>query len=382
MRFNFRETTSTISPASTMSFGRWLENLARRWHGGCIIVSFVTNRENQMRALKLGAGGGLGRIELIEMRDLDAPRGGEIRVGLHGSSLNFHDYRVVSGGSPMTVGRIPMADGAGVVEAVGEGVSEFAVGDSVVSGFFPLWLDGPPVFGDFATVPGDGVDGYAREAVVRPASWFTRAPRGFSHSEAATLTTAGLTAWRALVADGRLKAGDVILVLGTGGVAVFAVQFAKAMGASVIATSSSEEKLERLRRLGADHAINYRSEPRWGEAVWRWTGGRGVDHVIELGGPDTLPQSIAAARVGGHISLIGTVTGLSGQVPTAALMVKQVRLQGLIVGSRRQQQDMVRAIDVLGLKPVIDRTFALEALGDAFRYQESRQHFGKICLAW
>ena len=175
------------------------------------------------------------------------------------------------------IGRIPLADGAGVVEAVGEGVTEFAAGDHVVSCFFPLWLDGPPAFGDFATVPGDGVDGYAREIVVRPASWFTRAPRGFSHAQAATLTTAGLTAWRALVADGGLKAGDTILVLGTGGVSTFAVHFAKTMGATVIATSSSDEKLERVRCLGADHTIDSEnSEPQWGNAVSRLTDGRGV----------------------------------------------------------------------------------------------------------
>jgi NADPH:quinone reductase-like Zn-dependent oxidoreductase len=182
------------------------------------------------------------------------------------------------------------------------------------------------------------------------------------------------------VADGGLKAGDTVLVLGTGGVSIFALQFAKAMGATVIVTSSSDEKLERARSLGADHTINYKSEPTWGNAVQHLTGGRGVDHVIELGGPATLPQSIVAVRVGGHISLIGTITGRSGEVPTAAMMVKQVRLQGLIVGNRRQQQDMVRAIDSISLKPVIDRTFPLEALADAFRYKQSGKHLGKICV--
>ena len=333
-----------------------------------------------MKAVKIGAPGGVHHLQLIDTPEPEAPVAGEIRVHLHASSLNYHDYRVVSGASPKHVGRIPMADGAGVVEAVGDGVTDFGVGDNVVSTFFPTWLDGPPKVGDFSTVPGDGVDGYARDAVVRPASWFTKAPQGFSHAEAATLTTAGLTAWRALVADGGLKAGDRVLVLGTGGVSIFALQFAKAMGATVIATSSSDEKLERARGLGADHTINYKSEPKWGEAVRRLTDGYGVDHVIELGGPGTLPQSIAAVRVGGHISLIGTVTGLSGEVPTAAIMIKHVRLQGLIVGNRRQQQDMVRAIETTGLKPIIDRTFSIEALADAFRYEESGKHVGKICV--
>src|SRR6185295_9209002 len=177
-----------------------------------------------MKAVILGAPGGLDRLKLVDMPEPHDPATGEIRVRLHASSLNYHDYRVVLGGIPTADGRVPMADGAGVVEGVGQGVSEFAVGDHVVSCFFPHWLDGPPTVRDFATVPGDGVDGYAREIVVRPASWFTRSPRGFTHPEAATLTTAGLTAWRALVVDGTLKAGDTVLVLGTGGVSIFALQ--------------------------------------------------------------------------------------------------------------------------------------------------------------
>ena len=333
-----------------------------------------------MKAVILGAPGSLDRLKLVDMPEPHDPAAGEIRVRLHASSLNYHDYRVVLGGIPTADGRVPMADGAGVVEGVGQGVSEFAVGDHVVSCFFPHWLDGPPTVGDFATVPGDGVDGYAREIVVRPASWFTRSPRGFTHPEAATLTTAGLTAWRALVVDGTLKAGDTVLVLGTGGVSIFALQFAKRMGATVIATSSSDEKLERVRALGADHTINYKADPKWGDAVRQWTGGRGVDHVIEVGGPGTLPQSIAAVRIGGHIALIGALTGRSGETPIAALFLKQVQLQGLIVGSRHHQQEMVRAIDATGLRPVVDRTFSLDAIADAFRYEESGKHFGKICL--
>ena len=335
-----------------------------------------------MKAVTLGTPGGLDRLKLVDKPEPQAPAVGEIRVRVHASSLNYHDYRVVLGGIPTSDGRIPMADGAGVVEAVGQGVTEFAVGDHVVSCFFPQWQDGPPAVGDFATVPGDGVDGYAREIAVRPASWFTRSPQGFSHAEAATLTTAGLTAWRALVVDGGLKPGDTVLVLGTGGVSIFALQFAKRMGATVIATSSSDEKLKRVRALGADHTINYKTEPKWGDAVRQWTGGRGVDHVIEVGGPGTLPQSIAAVRIGGHIALIGALTGRSGETPIAALFLKQVQLQGLIVGSRRHQQEMVRAIDATGLRPVIDRTFGLEAIADAFRYEESGKHFGKICLEY
>jgi NADPH:quinone reductase-like Zn-dependent oxidoreductase len=333
-----------------------------------------------MRAVTLGAPGGLDHLKLVVMGEPAAPAAGEIRVRVHASSINFHDYAVVKGFIPASDGRIPLSDGAGVVEAVGEGVTEFAVGDHVVSCFFPLWHDGPPMIGDFSTTPGDGLDGYARESVVHPATWFTKAPKGFSHAEAATLTTAGLTAWRALVVDGGLKAGDTVLVLGTGGVSIFALQFAKLMGATVIATSSSDEKLERVRALGADHTINYKAEPEWGAAVKRLTDGRGVDHVVEVGGPGTLPQSIIAVRIGGHISLIGTLTRQSGDLPLGLMMIKQARLQGLIVGSRSHQKQMVRALEANGLRPVIDRSFALETLGDAFRYEESRQHFGKICI--
>lgn len=333
-----------------------------------------------MRVIQLSKPGGLDQLQLVERDAPGAPGPGEIRVRIRASSLNFHDYGVVSGRMPTEDGRIPMSDGAGTVEAVGDGVSEFKVGDHVVSTFFPLWLDGEPPVADFRTTPGDGVDGYAREEVVRPATWFTHAPKGFSHAEAATLTTAGLTAWRALVVDGGIKAGDTVLVLGTGGVSIFALQFARLMGARVIATSSSDDKLKRLREMGAEHTINYKRDESWGQTVLDLTEGRGVDHVIEVGGPGTLPQSITACRIGGHIALIGVLTGRAGEVPTAALMARHQRLQGLIVGSRRHQMDMVRAIDAIGLKPVIDRSFTLENIADAFRHEESGAHFGKICL--
>lgn len=333
-----------------------------------------------MKAIALRTPGGLNNLTVVDLDDPGAPAVGEIRVRLHASSLNFHDYGVVTREGWQADGRIPMSDGAGVVEAVGSGVAEFVPGDHVVSCFFPTWHAGPATLGDFATVPGDGVDGYAREAVTALATSFTLAPRQFSHAEAATLTTAGLTAWRALVVEGGLKAGDTVLVLGTGGVSIFALQFAKLMGASVVATSSSDEKLERARALGADHTVNYKIHADWGARVREWTGGRGVDHVIEVGGPGTLPQSIAAVRVGGHIALIGVLTGRAGEVPTAALMARQARLQGLIVGSRREQADMVRAIDAAGVRPVIDRSFSLADIAEAFRYQASGAHFGKICL--
>ncbi|HEV3426443.1 MAG TPA: NAD(P)-dependent alcohol dehydrogenase [Paraburkholderia sp.] len=335
-----------------------------------------------MKAIKLFAPAGLDNLKLVDIAAPGEPQAGEIRVRVHASSLNYHDLGVVLGRMGAPDGRIPMADGAGVVEAVGAGVTEFAVGDHVVSTFFPPWLDGAPTIPDFSATPGDGVDGYAREAVVAPAAAFTHSPRGYTHAEAATLTTAGLTAWRALVVDGGLKAGETVLVLGTGGVSIFALQYAKAMGATVIATSSSDEKLERARQLGADHTINYRREPQWSRQVLEYTNGLGVDHVVEVGGPGTLEQSILATRVGGHIALIGVLTGIEGKVPTGTMMRRQQRLQGLIVGSRQHQIDLVRAIDATGVKPVIDRSFPLEAIGDAFRLQQAGGHFGKIVLEY
>ncbi len=333
-----------------------------------------------MKAVKVRKPGGLKCLEIVELEAPGPPRAGEIRVRIHASSLNFHDYLVSTGKIPVEDGRIPMSDGAGIVEAVGDGVTDFAVGDSVVSCFFPLWQHGDPTTAGFANTPGDGIDGYAREYVVAPANWFTAAPKSWTHAEAATLTTAALTAWRALVVNDALKAGDTILALGTGGVSIFALQIAKAMGARVVVTSSSDEKLERARTLGADHVVNYRKHTDWGSCVADWTGGRGVDQVFEVGGPGTLAQSIRACRVAGHIALIGVLTGLTGEVPTALMMVKQIRIHGLVVGSRQHQIEMVRAMEATGIRPVIDRTYPLQEIADAFRYEESGRHFGKICL--
>jgi NADPH:quinone reductase-like Zn-dependent oxidoreductase len=337
-----------------------------------------------MKSLIVRAPGGLDRLEVSERPDPGAPGPGQIRVALHATSLNYHDLLVANGTIPAADGRVLMSDGAGVVEAVGEGVTEFRAGDAVVSCFFPQWADGAAsdAVGSFAGTPGDGIDGFATQYAVRPATAFTRAPRGWSPAEAATLTTAGLTAWRALVDDGRLKAGDTVLTLGTGGVSIAALQIAKMMGASVIVTSSSDEKLERARALGADHTVNYRRHPEWSQQVLELTGGLGVHHVLELGGPGSVPESIRAVRVGGHISLIGVMTGFQGDVPTFELMRKQVRLQGLIVGSRRQQQDYVAALDQARVRPALDRRFALEELADAFRFQAGGGHFGKIVAEW
>ena len=335
-----------------------------------------------MKVMTLRVPASLDRLIVEDRADPGEPGPGEIRVALHGSSLNFHDLGVAIGRMPAEDGRVPLADGAGVVESVGADVAEFATGDMVVSCFFPDWQAGAPTVGDFSRTPGDGIDGFAQEHVVLPATAFTRAPSAYDAVEAATITTAGLTAWRALVVDGKLKPGDTVLLLGTGGVSIWALQIAKLIGASVAITSSSGEKLERAGDLGADFLVNYREQQDWGRVVRDWTGGRGVDHVVEVGGPGTLAQSIEAVRVGGHISLIGVLTGGAGEVPTAALMAKQARLQGLIVGSRREQQDFVRALERSAVRPVVDRRFPLDQLADAFRFEMSGGHFGKIGIEW
>jgi NADPH:quinone reductase-like Zn-dependent oxidoreductase len=220
-----------------------------------------------MRAFRSNGQVGLEALTMVELPDPGIPGPGDIRVRLHATSINFHDLGVVTGRVRAAAGRIPMADGAGVVEAIGDGVCDFAVGDSVVSTFFPRWLNGETPVNDFSTTPGDGIDGYARDCVVAPEAAFTHAPEGYTHAEAATLTTAAVTAWRAVVVNGRLQTNDTVLVLGTGGVAIFALQFAKALGATVIVISSDDSKLERARALGANQGINYRQVADWGQAV-------------------------------------------------------------------------------------------------------------------
>lgn len=333
-----------------------------------------------MKAMTLKAPGGLDKFVMADVPDAPPPKAGEITVRLHASSLNYHDYVIAIGQLKSADNRIPMSDGAGEVVAVGEGVAEFAVGDHVMSMFFPDWLLDDATPATLAKMPGDTIDGYAREYVTVPAHFFTKTPLGYSHAEAATLPCAALTAWRGLVTAGQVKQGDYVLVQGSGGVSVFALQFAKAAGATVIATSGSDEKLERLKALGADHLINYKAEPKWGKKAKEMTGGRGVDHVLEVGGPGTLTQSMWACRMGGHIALIGVLTGISGEVPTYLLFSSQLRVTGIMVGSRKDQHDMNRAIAANGIKPVIDSSFGLGGIADAFRHQESQKHFGKICL--
>jgi len=333
-----------------------------------------------MRVVRLMAPARLENLKLLE-EEPPKPRRGELLVRIRAASLNFLDDMLASGKkSPVANGRVPLSDGAGEVIAVGDDVDEFKVADAVVSTFYPYWLGGEMTAATRRDVPGESVDGYAREYVCMPAHAFTKAPPGYSHAEAATLTCAGVTAWRSLVVRGQVKPGDTVLTLGSGSVSLFAMQFAKAAGARVIATSSSEEKLEKLERLGADAVINYKTVPDWGQAARELTDGRGVDHVMEVGGPATLAQSISACRTGGHIALIGLLTGFTAEVSIPALFSNQIRLSGISIGSRADQEDMIRAIAVNRLKPVIDRRLPLQEIVGAFEHYESQKSFGKVCL--
>jgi NADPH:quinone reductase-like Zn-dependent oxidoreductase len=332
------------------------------------------------KAMRLRQPASLDNLKL-ESSEAPPPGPGEIRVRLRAASLNFRDSLVVGGIFPAPDGLIPLSDGAGDVLAVGEGVAEFRPGDRVVSTFHPRWLDGHIEKSELTNTPGGPADGFACEETTRPASHFTRAPAGYSPAESAALTCAGVTAWRAVVTDGQVKPGATVLVEGTGGVSLFALQFAKAAGATVIATSGSAEKLARLKALGADHTVNYRDEEKWGEAVLQLTGGLGVDHVIEVGGPNTIGQSFVAARTGAHVALIGAVGGFQiDTMPFAIVQAKRLKLQAVTVGSRRDQIDMVRGIEAAGIRPVLDRSFALEELPDGFRHLQSGRHFGKVCI--
>ena len=335
----------------------------------------------QSRILRIKKGGGFDSV-FISTGDIPAINEHQILVQIKASSLNYHDYAVVSGMWGPAEDRIPMSDGAGEIIAIGANVKNFKVGDHVVSTFFPMWDKDVPIYSDFRTVPGDGIDGYARDYVVADESFFTKAPKLWTHLESSTLTTAALTAWRALFEDVQITKSDTILIQGTGGVSIFALQFAKMIGAKVIATSSSDDKIKRLYELGADHCINYKKTSEWGEAVLDFTNNQGVDYVVDVGGPNTINHSLTACKVNGHISFIGILSGLDGKLDMINLLLKQIKIQGVLVGSRQHQLNMINAINQHQFKPVVDKVFPFESLIDAFKYQESNQHFGKICIQY
>src|SRR6185437_7241551 len=294
------------------------------------------------------------------------------------ASINYRDLATVTMMAPSRP-LIPLSDGAGVVEAVGESVTRVKPGDLVMPGFFPHWVAGRPTPQRLAAL-GGALDGVACEAIALTAEGVTKAPAGWTAEEAATLPCAAVTAWRGLIVEGRLTAGETVLVQGTGGVSIFALQFAKLAGARVIVTSSSDEKLERAKAMGADDVINYRTTPDWATAARELTGGRGVDHVVEVGGAGTFQQSIAACALGGSIAVIGVLSGFVKDLNVAAMFGGNLHINGITVGSREHVEQMVAAIQVAKLKPVIDRKFPLAELPQALALMQSGGHFGKVVI--
>lgn len=333
-----------------------------------------------MRVITVNKPVSLNNLAVTEIAD-PTPSPGEILVQWRASSLNYHDYLVCNGSLPVADGRIPLSDGAGKVIAVGEGVTKWQVGDKVMSAFFPNWIEGRVNKAKTAALTGDTVDGCAADKSCLSQNSVTEIPTGYSYAEAATLPCAALTAWRALVVEGGLQAGNTVLIEGSGGMSVFALQLAKAAGAYVFVTTSTDDKFEQLKSLGADVVVNYKTDPKWGVTINKLSGG-GVDHVLDIGGSTTLANSIDAARVGGHISLIGILGGFTAELMLPKMFGKQIRMTGISVGSVEMQNAMVRAINTCGIRPVIDRSFAFEELAAAFRYQETGKHFGKIVIEY
>jgi NADPH:quinone reductase-like Zn-dependent oxidoreductase len=324
---------------------------------------------------------GLENLTLVER---DEPRAAayEVVVKFRAASLNYRDLLFAKGvyNPKPSFPAVPCSDGAGEVVAIGDNVTRWKVGDRVCPIFTQGWLEGRRTSQKDRTALGGGdLDGVLREYGAFHESGLVRIPDHLSYEEAATLPCAAVTAWNALIDTGKLKAGETVLTLGTGGVSVFAVQFAKMHGARVIATSSSDDKLAGVRKLGADETINYKKTPDWDKEVSRLTGGIGVDHVVEVGGAGTLAKSVNAARTEGIVYVIGVLAG-GGGLDHVRVLMKGLRLQGIMVGSRQMFEEMNRAIVANGLKPVIDRTFPFEEAREALKYMESGSHFGKIVL--
>jgi NADPH:quinone reductase-like Zn-dependent oxidoreductase len=304
-------------------------------------------------------------------------------IRVRATSLNFRDLMTVTGvyNPKQPLPLIPLSDGVGEVVAVGDGVTRVAVGDRVAGIFAQGWTAGEPALEKVrATTLGGPLDGMLSEYRALSQEGVVKVPDYLTDEEAATLPCAALTAWSALITHGQLKPGDTVLVQGTGGVSIFALQFAKAAGARVIITSGSDEKLERAKALGADEIINYRQAPDWDKAVREMTGGRGVDHVVEVGGVGTLAKSIRSVRFGGHISLIGVLSGRAGEIDIAPVLMQNIRVQGIIVGSREMFEAMNRVLEQNRIRPVVDKIFTLEETQQAFGLMAQGGHFGKICI--
>lgn len=335
-----------------------------------------------MRFYRLPRTGDIADLTLDDRGETPRPGRGQVRVRMRAASLNYRDLMVVQGRygpGGVAENRIPLSDGAGEIAAVGEGVTRFREGDRVAGIFMQTWLGGDVGERDQDSALGGAVDGVLSEEVLFDQQGLVALPEHLDFAQGATLPCAAVTAWNALFHGRRpLTAGDSVLLLGTGGVSMFALQFALAAGARVIQTSSSDDKLARVRQLGAHAVVNYRTTPEWAETVRACNGGHGVDHVVEVGGAGTLKESLDAVRRGGQVNLIGVLTG--GEIEPSAIMRKSVTLRGIYVGSREMFKRMNRAIAHHALEPIVDRRFAFEEAQAAFRHLESQRHLGKVVI--
>lgn len=318
-------------------------------------------------------------------RDIPEPGPGEVLVRMGAASLNYRDLLIAKGGYRSRQKQqdlVPLSDGAGTVAKLGPNVDQFNEGERVTACFFQDWPAGTATERAMESDTGRALDGMLQEYCVTPVSGLVKTPSHLSDAEAASLTCAGLTAWSAIVRLGHAEPGDAILTQGTGGVSLFALQFAKMLGARVAITSSSDAKLDQAKALGADHGINYASNAEWGQAAKDWAGGDGVDNVIELGGTETMKQSLIAVRPGGTLSLIGVLSGATtGNVLLPFIISRDVRLQGVTVGPRDAMAQMCKAVEASGMRPIIDKVFPLHDAADAYKYVASGAHFGKVCIS-
>jgi NADPH:quinone reductase-like Zn-dependent oxidoreductase len=334
-----------------------------------------------MKAVVLSGGFGLENL-LTEERPDPEPGPHDVVLRMNAVSLNYRDLLMVRGSynPKQALPLIPASDGVGTVVSVGSEVSRVGVGDRVCPIFATAWLAGEPSRDKLKTTLGGPFDGTLCELMKVNAEAVVRVPAFLSDEEAACLPCAGVTAWSALVTHGDLTAGDTLLTLGTGGVSIFGLQLAKALGARVIITSSSDDKLERAKDLGADVVINYRRNPEWGKAARDAARGRGVDHVLEVGGASTFAHSLKAVRPGGTVSIIGNLGGGATEINLLSVLMQNIRLQGVIVGHRESFEALVRAVEQTKLRPVVDRVFGFNQVGAALEHLASGGHFGKVCI--
>jgi NADPH:quinone reductase-like Zn-dependent oxidoreductase len=336
-----------------------------------------------MRAYQILPGDGIDGLRCVDFPDRELGNG-EVRVRVHAVSLNFRDLMVAGGTYLVSVDDpiVPCSDGAGEILDVGPGVTRFQVGDRVTASFFPYWHDGPASPEKIRHALGGDIDGMLAEEVILDEDALVKLPAGMSFVDAATMPCAGVTAWNAIFeSSNRIRPGDTVLLLGTGGVSILGLQLARAAGLQTIITSSSDAKLERARELGAHHTINYRSFPEWQEEVLRATRGVGAHVVLEVGGKGTVNRSVASSAMGGSVAIIGGVSGFGGEVNPATLLASAKRMVGVYVGSRTMLEQVMRFADTCAIQPVVDRVFTFDQAKEAYRYMESGSHFGKVVIA-